>query len=273
MSERQPHLKTGNDQPIILVVDDDDEYRSCIKENLESSFVIFEAANGQIGWQRALALNPHIIISDVDMPVMGGIELSKKLSSDNRTSHIPVLLLAGLASEQDYLNGLKAGAVDYITKPVNFRILAEKVKNWWLLREEYRHTYTNHIKLHVEAYEFESDREAMIRSIRNYVEDKLAQPDLSVTDLTKYLLISRGTLCTRTVEMTGMKPLEFIRSIKLERAAELLKKSDFSNAQIARMTGFQSPSYFSKIFKAKYNKFPSEYANRRKDKTVNANKS
>lgn len=117
-------------RPIVLIVEDDIEFRTYLKINMDSSFAVLEAANGQDGWKKALKHNPNLIISDVAMPVMDGLELSRKVNNDIRTAHIPVVLLTGSSGDNEQLAGLETGAVDYLTKPVNFDFLNTKCMLW-----------------------------------------------------------------------------------------------------------------------------------------------
>ena len=121
------HILELSKKPVILLIEDNDDMRFYLKDNLKHSFIIIEAINGKDGWQKTLALHPHLIVSDISMPEMNGLELCKKIRHDNRTAHIPVILLTALAEEQDQIAGNASGANDYITKPFNFEILLSKI--------------------------------------------------------------------------------------------------------------------------------------------------
>ncbi len=243
----------------VLIVEDDDDFRFYIKDNLKLSYRIYEATNGKVGWQRALAHHPDIIVCDVNMPVMSGIELSRKLKADKRTSHIPLILLTASTLEDEQIKGLESGANDYMTKPFNFAVLNVKLKNLLMLNQTLKDTYVKQVKVLPPAVEIQSENEKLINKVLVYIEENLNNPQLSVEGMARSLLMSRASLYNKITEITGMSPVEFIRSAKLDRAIILLEQSDLTIAQIAYQVGFSTPNYFARAFKAKYNIVPSEY--------------
>jgi DNA-binding response OmpR family regulator len=245
--------------PSLLLVEDNDDFRFYLKDNLRLHYRVFEAVNGKEGWQKALALHPQLIVSDISMPEMDGIELCKKIKADKRTSHIPVILLTALTGEEDQLKGLKTGANDYITKPFNFELLNAKITNLLALNSILKNTYTKRINAQTAEIEIESNDEKLLKTVLLYIENNLTNPKLSVEELSKHVGMSRSSLYGKLLELTGQTPVEFIRSVKLDKAVILLEKSDMHIAQIAYSVGFSSPNYFAKAFKAKYNMQPSEY--------------
>lgn len=248
----------------VLIVEDDDDFRFYIKDNLKLSYRILEASNGKEGWQRALASHPDVIVCDVNMPVMNGIELSRKLKADKRTCHIPVILLTASTGEDEQIRGLESGANDYMTKPFNFAVLNVKLKNLLTLNQVLRDTYVKQVKVLPSAVKIESENEKLINKVLVYIEENLNNPQLSVEAMARSLLMSRASLYNKILEITGMSPVEFIRSVKLERAVVLLEQSDFTIAQIAYNVGFSTPNYFARAFKAKYNMVPSEYLTKKR---------
>jgi signal transduction histidine kinase/ligand-binding sensor domain-containing protein/CheY-like chemotaxis protein/AraC-like DNA-binding protein len=254
-------LVNGTAKPIILIVEDNADLRFYLKENLRYFYQIIEASDGKEGWQKALSLHPHLVVSDISMPVMDGIELTQKIKGDKRTSHIPIILLTAITGEREQIKGLKTGANDYLTKPFNVEILAVKIKNLLDVNKSLKDIYSKQIKITTESVEIESKDVKLMRIIRQYIEDKINDPALSVEELGKHAGVSRGTLYRKIIELTGMKPVEYIRDVKLDKAIELLEKSDLTVSQIAYMTGFASPNYFARTFKAKYKMIPSDYAN------------
>lgn len=245
--------------PVVLIVEDNDDFRFYLKDNLKSNYKILEATNGKEAWQSALYHHPHLIVSDINMPIMDGITLSSKIRLDKRTSHIPIILLTALTDEEDQLKGLETGANDYITKPFNFEILNTKIKNILQLNKKLKDTYLKQIKVETAEIEVLSDDAKFLNKVLAYVEENLNDSKLSVNDLSKSLGMSRGTLYNKLLEINGTTPIEFIRSVKLEKALLLLEKSDLNVNQIAYCVGFATPNYFGKSFKAKYNILPSEY--------------
>ncbi len=219
------------------------------------------------GWQKALSAHPEIIVSDISMPNMDGIALVKKLKNDNRTKHIPVILLTVLAEEIDQLKGLQIGANDYLTKPFNFQLLNLKINNLLELNNVFKDTYTKQISIEIPEVQFMSEDEKYLLKISQFIEDHISNPDLSVTELSKKMNTSRGTMYSKILSLTGETPVEFIRSIKLKKAVILLENSDMKISHIAYEVGFSNPNYFTRAFKAKYNISPSEYILLKRDPT------
>jgi signal transduction histidine kinase/ligand-binding sensor domain-containing protein/DNA-binding response OmpR family regulator len=263
----QENVVEGNKMATILLVEDNEEFRFYLKDSLQPYFEIIEASNGKEGWQKTLSGHPQLVVSDISMPEMNGIALSQKIKSDKRTSHIPVILLTAISGEDDQLKGIKSGANDYLTKPFNFGILHAKIENLLLYNRSVKNAYSKQVQVQPIAIEIESREVKLLNKIVQYIDEKLNNPELSVEELSKHVGMSRGSLYHKLLEITGLTPIEYIRSVKLERAVELLEKSDLNVAQIAYMTGFGTPSYFSKLFKAAFNMLPSEYIlAKRKDK-------
>jgi len=251
----------------ILLVEDNEEFRFYLKDSLQPFYQIIEAADGKEGWQKTLSAHPQLVVTDISMPEMNGIELSQKIKADKRTSHIPVILLTAISGEDDQIKGLKSGANDYLTKPFNFGILHAKIENLLLFNRSVKNAYSKQVKVQAKEIEIESSEVKLLNKIVQYIDEKLNNPELSVEELSRHVGMSRGSLYHKLLEITGLTPIEYIRSVKLERAVELLEKSDYNVAQIAYMTGFGTPSYFSKLFKAQFNMLPSEYIHlKRKDK-------
>lgn len=243
----------------VLVVEDNEEFRHLLKESLEPYYLVYEAADGEEGWKKTLSTHPDIVISDVAMPEMDGIRLSHKIKSDKRTSHIPVVLLTASTGEEQQLQGLQSGANDYLTKPFNFDILQAKVNNLLLLNRLLKNMYSRQIQFNETDAGIEAGDVKLLKGILAYIEENLTTSQLSVEKLARHVGMSRGTLYSKILEMSGQTPIEFIRSIKLEKAAMLLEKSDMNISQIAFAVGFTAPNYFAKSFKAQYHMLPSEY--------------
>lgn len=258
VAETDP-VKTKMDMPAVLLVEDNEDFRFYLKDNLRLHYKVLEAADGKEGWQKALAHHPQLIVSDISMPHMNGIELSRKIKADKRTGHIPVILLTALTREEDQLKGLETGASDYITKPFNFEVLHAKIKNLLVLNSNLKNTYTKHIKILVPEIKIESEDEKLLHTIMLYLEQNLTNPQLSVEELSRHVGMSRSSLYNKLLQLTGQTPVEYIRSVKLDKAAVLLEKSDMNVAEIAYSVGFSTPTYFTKSFKAKFNMLPSEY--------------
>lgn len=251
--------QSASEMSTILLVEDNEDFRFYLKDNLRNSYKVIEAVNGKEGWQKALALHPQLIVSDITMPQMDGISLLQKLKADKRTSHIPVILLTALTNEEQQISGLETGANDYITKPFNFEILHAKIRNLLHLNDTLKNTYTKQIKLLSPEIKKESAEEKLLTKIVHHLEENLTDSQLSVESLSKEVGMSRSSLYNKLLELTGQTPVEYIRSYRLEKAAALMKKSDLTIAEIAYQVGFSTPNYFAKSFKLKYSMLPSEF--------------
>ncbi|MFI5137643.1 MAG: two-component regulator propeller domain-containing protein [Sphingobacteriales bacterium] len=255
----RPKHQYANKKPVVLLVEDNDDFRFYLKDNLKDAFFIIEAPNGREGWQKALSQHPDIIVSDISMPEMNGIELCKKIKNDKRTSHIPVILLTALTGEEDQLKGLEIGANDYMTKPFNFEILLSKIKNLLTLQDSFKRTYKKQMDVQLQEVAVQSDDEKLLRNIVEYIEQNILNYNLSVEELSRRMNMSRGSLYTKVLMLTGKSPVEFIRSIRLKKAVHLLENSQMSISQICYEVGFNTPKYFTKLFKEEYNILPSAY--------------
>ncbi|MDO6430308.1 two-component regulator propeller domain-containing protein [Flavitalea sp. BT771] len=261
MENPMPLSANGERRFKVLLVEDDDDFRFYLKDNLSALFIILEAANGKDGWQKTLAAQPDLVVSDVNMPLMDGLELSRKIKGDERVHHIPVILLTALSSEQDQLRALGMGVNDYISKPFNVEILVSRIRN--LL--EYRGTVEETAKkrVHIQPGEVvvgpEETEEDFIRQAAEVLEKNIANPDFSVDEWSRELGLSRTTLYKRLLSATGSTPIGFIRSFRMKRAAQLLEKTRHNVAEVAYMVGFNNPKYFARYFKEVYGKLPSAY--------------
>lgn len=248
-------------KPVILLVEDNDDLRFYLKDNLKQSFNIVEAANGKDGWQKALALHPQLIVSDINMPEMNGIDLCNKIRNDERTAHIPVILLTAITETESQLAGTSSGANDYITKPFNFEILLSKINGLLQMQQTLKRTYQKQKDIEVKDMEIVSEDQKFLQNALACIEKNITNPNFSVEELSRQMSLSRVSLYKRLLALTGKTPVECIRTIRLKKAVQLLEKSQLSIASVAYEVGFNNPTYFSKIFKDEYGTLPSEYVN------------
>jgi signal transduction histidine kinase/ligand-binding sensor domain-containing protein/DNA-binding response OmpR family regulator len=251
----------SNKKPLILLVEDNDDLRFYLKDNLKHNFKIAEAVNGKDGWQKALALHPDLIVSDISMPEMNGLELCKKIKGDNRTAHLPVILLTALTEEEEQLAGLANGANDYITKPFNFQILLSKINGLLQTHKTLKKTYQKQVEVNAQEIRIVSEDEIFLKNVFAAIEKNITNTNFSVEELSHQLSISRVSLYKRLLTLTGKTPVDCIRTIRLKRAAQLLEKSNLNIAGVAYEVGFNNPNYFSRVFKDEYGMQPSEYVN------------
>jgi signal transduction histidine kinase/DNA-binding response OmpR family regulator/streptogramin lyase len=266
----RPVTAADSEKRSILLVEDNDEFRHYLKENLEISYNVAEAANGKEGWQKVLSGHPDLVVSDISMPVMDGIELCRKIKTDKRTNFIPVILLTALAGEENQVKGLQTEANDYLTKPFSFEILSTKIHNLITLSQRLKDTFSRQIQMIVPETEVQSTDEKLLNDISLFIEERLNDSAFSIGALSKHLGMSRSSLYNKLFELTGQPPVDYVRNIKLQKAASLLEKSDYTIREIAFMTGFATPGYFSKLFKEKYNLSPSEFLNLKRGKPTKA---
>lgn len=248
----------------ILIVEDDSDLRFYLKDNLKNDFNIVEAENGREGWQKALFYHPEIVVSDISMPEMDGIAFCKKLKADARTTQIPVILLTALTGEKQQLIGLETGANDYMTKPFSFDVLRTKIKNILSQQESSRKRYSKQVEVSPPTVEMESPDQQFLQEVLLEIEKNMDNSNFSVDMLSKLVLVSRGTLYTRMVTLTGKTPLEFIKSYRLKRAAQLLEQQKFTVSAICYKTGFKTTKNFVKSFKEEFDVLPSQYAEMKK---------
>ncbi|GGH72633.1 hybrid sensor histidine kinase/response regulator [Filimonas zeae] len=243
----------------VLLVEDSEDYRSFLKSQLSRYYKVVEAADGREGWQKALQCHPQVIVSDINMPHIDGITLSKKIRGDKRTAHIPIILLTALTGDANQLQGLQTGASDYLTKPFSPGILVVKIRNLATLNQRLKDTYTKRVEVGTQPAQVESENEKLLVKVTRYIEEHIEDENLSVEQLAKHLFMSRATLYNKLMELTGETPVEYIRSVRLGKAAALLETSDMRVAEIGYAVGFVTPNYFARAFKAKYQMSPTEY--------------
>jgi AraC-like DNA-binding protein len=192
--------------------------------------------------------------------------MCRKIRNDPKTSHIPLILLTARNSEDQKIEGFETGANDYITKPFSFEILQSRIKNLIAQRENIQKQFNKHMDIKGSDIQVTSHDEKLIQKAIEMVEQNLVNKDFSVEEMSRLLGMSRVLLYKKLLAITGKTPIEFIRTIRLQRAAQLLEKSQFTVSEIAYQVGFNNPKYFAKYFKEQYNMLPSSYATERREK-------
>ena len=260
----QEHTDPGSfdeKKPVLLIVEDNADLRNYIKGHLESTYNIIEANNGKKGLQIALDHIPDIVLSDVMMPEMDGYELCGKLKSDERTSHIPVILLTARASIESKLEGLETGADDFLTKPFDPQELIIRIKNLITQRERLKAIYLKSIASPLELSDssITSIDKKFMEKVVMLIEKNITDPDFIVERLSGEMALSRMQLHRKLRGLVNQSASEFIRTVRLNKAAILIKEESANIAEIAYDVGFNNPSYFSECFKKQFGKLPSEY--------------
>ena len=254
---------TDKESSLILIVDDNEDFRTFMKECLEDKYQLVEAVDGSDAWKKIPELQPDIIISDVMMPNMDGNQLCTAVKSDLRTSHIPVILLTARTAEEQKIEGLETGADDYITKPFNLNILLLRINKLLENQKARQTTFAKQIDPEPSQIAITSLDEKLIAQAIEYVENNIDRSDLSVEELSRELGMSRVHLYKKLTAITGRSPVEFIRIIRLKRAAQMLKESQLNVSEIAYSVGFNNPKYFSRYFKEEFGSLPSDYKNQK----------
>ena len=248
------------EKPLALIVDDNEDLVAFMKDSLSLYFRIQSASNGREAWQKIPELMPDIIVSDVMMPEMDGNELCRWVKTDKRTSDIPMILLTARQAVEDKVEGLTIGADDYVTKPFNVEILILRMRK--LIDLSKKRKAKSLIDPEPSEIAITSLDEKLVENAIKYVEANIGRCDLSVEELSRGLGMSRVHLYKKLLQITGKTPIEFIRVIRLKRAAQMLRESQQNVSEIAYQLGFNNPKYFSKYFKDEFGVLPSVYQER-----------
>ena len=246
------------DFPLLLIVDDNEDFRIFMRYSLELQYRVKLAVSGKEAWEMMQEELPDLVISDVMMPQMDGNELCRLIKQDKRTAHIPVILLTARQNTEAKLEGLQTGADDYVTKPFNMTILVLRIRKLIELSRYHRVTQGMIDPAPSEIVITSLDEKLIEKAIK-YVEDNMSRTELSVEELSRELGMSRVHLYKKLLQITGKTPIEFIRVIRLKRAAQLLRESQLHVSEVAFEVGFNNPKYFSRYFKDEFGVLPSVY--------------
>ncbi len=249
----------NENEKTVLLVEDNEDLRFYLKDNFKQKYRILEANNGQKGLTIAIQSVPDIVITDIMLPIMDGITLCKKLKNTPETSHIPVIMLTALNTSDSQIAGIEAGADDYIVKPFNFKVLDAKIKQLIARQKQKQQVFSNKINVEPKEITITSLDEKFIKKALEVVEQNIGNTDFSVEAFSAEMGMSRMLLYKKLMTLTGKSPVEFIRTMRLKRAAQLLIKSQLNVSEIAFQVGFNDAKYFSQCFKKEFNMLPSEY--------------
>lgn len=247
--------------PILLIIEDNVDVAMYIKSLLEKEYVIHTAENGQIGIDRAIDLVPDIIISDVMMPEKDGYEVCHTLKQDERTSHIPIILLTARAGQEDRIDGLHHGADAYLTKPFQKRELMIRLKKLVELRQQLQKRFSAKPDTsRIASAQAANDKESQfLQKLRRSVLEQMDKPDFGVPQLAQSALMSHTQVYRKLKALTDQTPSQFIRSIRLQKGKELLLTTDMTISEIAYEVGFSDPNYFSRTFNKEFNAPPRDF--------------
>jgi ligand-binding sensor domain-containing protein/DNA-binding response OmpR family regulator len=253
-------VNTAEDSITLIIVEDNREIREFIRHSLKPFYNIIEAENGEEGAALAFEKIPDIIVSDVMMPVMDGLELCRVLKTDPRTSHIPIILLTARSGNIHEVSGLKTGAEVYITKPFSIDVLQLNINNLLALQSNMRKKFSQQITLQPSNVLIESTDEEFLNKIMAIIEQNFSVDEFNVNVLAADIGMSTPILYKKIKALTGLTVNNFIKSVRLKRAAQLLQQKTFTVYEVAYMVGFSDSKYFSKEFAKQFGRTPSDYS-------------
>lgn len=249
-------LKTNK----VLLVEDNPELRAFIKEVLSKNYEIIEATNGKEAWEIVTSDIPDVVISDIMMAEIDGLDLCRKIKADVRTNHIPVIILTAKSGINHEIEGLNAGADIYLAKPFNIELLLLRLKNLLENRRLLQQKYYQSIMTETDSQELSHTHDKFLNNIIEAVETQIAEQNFSVHQLSHMAGMSLTVLYKKLKAVTGMTVNDFVKSVQMNKAARLLRTTDMTVSEISYKVGFEDRKYFSKEFKKRFGKTPSEYA-------------
>lgn len=246
------------DKLIVLLIEDNADVSSFIESCIESQYKTVKAFDGESGIDRAFEIIPDLIITDVMMPRLDGFEVCRTLKNDERTSHIPLIILSARATDTDKIKGIAGGADAYLIKPFNKAELMVRMEQLIQLREKLRTKYQNYV---ARSQETDSPDESFLTKAIKSIENEIHNPEFKAADLAFALNLSESQLYRKIKALTGKSTAVYIRSVRLQHAKEKLQHADFNIAETAYACGFNDPAWFSRIFKEEFGYAPSEIKN------------
>jgi DNA-binding response OmpR family regulator len=243
----------------ILFVDDNAELRQFLSDTLKAKYQIYEAEDGNAGFEMARQISPDLIISDVMMPGINGIEFCKRIKNDFETSHIPFVMLTGRDSLEAKLEGVGSGADVYLSKPISVDLLALTIRNILEQKRKSKERYLNDYYAEARGLVSSEKDKALLDKLYETLEEHLTNSDLDVEFLCGEVGVSKTRLFTKIKSITGQSIVEFIRTFRLKRSVQIMTEEAVPLNEVAYRVGFQDPSYFSKVFKKEFGKSPTQF--------------
>lgn len=276
--EEKEDLETNSDGFSILVVEDNEELKAFLKSILSENYTVITASNGEEGLQHAVDDLPDLIISDVMMPVMDGLEMIRQIKENNNICHIPIIVLSAKASLDDRIAGLEQGIDDYITKPFSATYLKTRVASLLRQRKALQELYMNRLMegkntsspdpLTPSQPQITPYDEQFMKKVMAYMEEQMDNAELTIDEFAEQLMLSRTIFYRKLKSIVGLTPVDFIREIRIKRAVQLIDSDEYNFSQVAYMTGFNDPKYFSKCFKKVIGITPSEYKEKKNNSLI-----
>ena len=251
----QPHQ---TDKPEVLIIDDNIDIRTYLRSVLSEKYNVSEASDGKVGLELARKIVPDIVLSDIMMPVMDGLEFCQQLKTDKAISHIPVILLTARSLDEQRAEGYEHGADAYISKPFSLRLLLSRIDNLIESRKKLNQTWSKGVEDdEIGNLSNEIDK-SFLKQLRKIIQENLSNSDLSVEQIGDEIGFSRVQLYRKVKALTGYSPVEMLRKARLMRARHLLQTTDKSVSEVAYAVGFSTPSYFSKCYKEEFDLQPAQ---------------
>jgi signal transduction histidine kinase/DNA-binding response OmpR family regulator/ligand-binding sensor domain-containing protein len=276
VSIKQNELSSQNEKFSVLIVEDDNDLRSFIRSIIEKDYFVYEAADGTVGLELANEITPDFVVSDIMMPGMDGLELLQKLKTNRNTSHIPVVLLTSKTTIESKLEGLAYGADDYITKPFSVPYFQARISNLIQQRRLLNEIITSRMNIgtgamnfNPEPFVFTSHDEEFMKKVLHVIEENMENYDFVVDDIAKETGMSRSVFFKKIKSLTGMAPIEFIREMKMKRAAQILISGQYMVKEVSYMVGISDTKYFAKCFRTRFGMTPMEYKNQHSESSKN----
>ncbi len=242
-----------------MIVEDNSDVRNYIRSNLDKDYKIIEAVDGEDGLKKSIDEMPDLVVSDVMMPKMDGFKLCSKLKTDERTSHIPIILLTAKASSQDKIEGFETGADDYIMKPFDTEELKARIKNLIEQRKRIHEHFRKHGLFEIEEKNITPVDQKFLQKAVIVINEHLSDTSFGVEVLAEKMAVSRSLLLKKIEALIGESPNDLIKRMRLNKAAKLIESKFGNISEIALEVGFNNPSYFAECFKKQFGINPSQY--------------
>jgi signal transduction histidine kinase/ligand-binding sensor domain-containing protein/DNA-binding response OmpR family regulator len=255
----EPSEKINDGMKTVLIVEDNADFRTLIRHHMSNYYHTLEAENGEVGYQLCLDKQPDLVITDMMMPVMSGIELCSKIKNNIETSHIVVIMLTAKISQEARHDSYLANADSYLSKPVDIRTLQTRVESLLRRMDSITRKFETGIMPSFDENTISTLDEELLTKIKSLIESKLMNTELNVLSLSQEIGMSKSNLYRKITKLTGMSPVEFIRYIRLQAAAEMIAKDGLNVSEAAYSCGFNDLSYFSKSFKKQFGSSPKKF--------------
>jgi ligand-binding sensor domain-containing protein/signal transduction histidine kinase/CheY-like chemotaxis protein/AraC-like DNA-binding protein len=244
----------------LLIVEDNIELREFMADHLSTNYKVFEAGDGKEGYRMAVSLMPTVIISDIMMPEMDGIQMCQKLKNDLSTSHIPIVLLTAKSDKDSQIAGFESGADGYMAKPFDVQVLEARIKNLIESRRRLRKLFLASSEPNPQEVSPSSTDERFLQKAIEFVKENIANPNFGAQELVDKMCVSKSLLHKKLTALTNQSAVDFITTIRLNKSVQLMRTRNYNISELAFQVGFNDPKYFGRIFKKHFGKTPTEYA-------------